>query len=140
MQLKTLLSKIDIAKYCKNAQQRLDFNSTNLIDDIFEKIQKNHHIAIIFDKQNQEIIGTIACKIEHDFFCYKTCEILDFYISNQHNEIAIMHLLNEWLKEICRQFLCQKIIFESHTKDKSEHKLFLAEKFILEKFKFTKEI
>ena len=45
MQLKTLLSKIDIAKYCKNAQQRLDFNSTNLIDDIFEKTQKNHHIA-----------------------------------------------------------------------------------------------
>ena len=140
MQLKTLLSKIDIAKYCKNAQQRLNFNSTNLIDDIFEKIQKNHHIAIIFDEQNQEIIGVIACKIEHDFFCNKTCEILDFYISNEHNEIAIMHLLNDWLNDICRQFLCKKIIFESLTKNKLEHKLFLAEKFILEKFKFIKEI
>ena len=140
MQLKTLLSKIDIAKYCKNAQQRLNFNSTNLIDDIFEKIQKNHHIAIIFEEQNQKIIGVIACKIEHDFFCDKTCEILDFYISNEHNEIAIMHLLNDWLNDICRQFLCKKIIFESLTKNKLEHKLFLAEKFILEKFKFIKEI
>ena len=110
MQLKTSLSKIDIAKYCKNAQERLDFNSTNLIDDIFEKIQKNYHIAIIFDENNQEIIGTIVCKIEHDFFCYKTCEILDFYISSQHNEMEIMQLLNDWLKEICRQFLCKKII------------------------------
>ena len=140
MQLKTLLSKIDIAKYCKNAQQRLNFNSTNLIDDIFEKIQKNHHIAIIFGEQNQEIIGIIACKIEHDFFCDKTCEILDFYISNEHNEIVIMRLLNDWLNDICRQFLCKKIIFESLTKNKLEHKLFLAEKFILEKFKFIKEI
>ncbi len=140
MQLKTLLSKIDVAKYCKNAQERLDFNSTNLIDDIFEKIQKNYHIAIIFDKNNQEIIGAIACKIEHDFFCYKTCEILDFYISEHHNESNIMQLLNDWLKEICRQFLCKKIIFESLTKNKFEHKIFLAEKFILEKFKFTKEI
>ncbi len=140
MQLKTLLSKIDVAKYCKNAQERLDFNSTNLIDDIFEKIQKNYHIAIIFDKNNQEIIGAIACKIEHDFFCYKTCEILDFYISEHHNESNIMQLLNDWLKEICRQFLCKKIIFESLTKNKFEHKIFLAEKFILEKFKFIKEI
>ena len=140
MQLKTLLSKIDVAKYCKNAQERLDFNSTNLIDDIFEKIQKNYHIAIIFDKNNQEIIGAIACKIEHDFFCYKTCEILDFYISEHHNESNIMQLLNDWLKEICRQFLCKKIIFESMTKNKFEHKIFLAEKFILEKFKFIKEI
>jgi hypothetical protein len=140
MQLKTLLSKIDIAKYCKNAQQRLNFNSTNLIDDIFEKIQKNHHIAIIFDEQNQEIIGVIACKIEHDFFCDKTCEILDFFFFFEHNEIAIMHLLNDWLNDICRQFLCKKIIFESLTKNKLEHKLFLAEKFILEKFKFIKEI
>jgi len=140
MQLKTLLSKIDIAKYCKNAQQRLDFNSTNLIDDIHEKIQKNHHIALIFDEQNQEIIGVIACKIEHDFFCYKTCEILDFYISNQHNQVAIMQILNDWLNDICRQFLCKKIIFESLTKNNFEHKLFLAEKFILEKFKFIKEI
>ena len=140
MQLKTLLSKTDIAKYCKNAQERLDFNSTNLIDDIFEKIQKNHHIALIFDENKQEIIGTIVCKIEHDFFCYKTCEILDFYISSQHNEMEIMQLLNDWLKEICRQFLCKKIVFESLTKSKSEHKLFLAEKFILEKFKFIKEI
>ena len=140
MQLKTLLSKTDIAKYCKNAQERLDFNSTNLIDDIFEKIQKNYHIAIIFDKNNQEIIGAIACKIEHDFFCYKTCEILDFYISEHHNESNIMQLLNDWLKEICRQFLCKKIIFESLTKNKFEHKIFLAEKFILEKFKFIKEI
>ena len=56
MQLKTLLSKIDVAKYCKNAQERLDFNSTNLIDDIFEKIQKNYHIALIFDENKQEII------------------------------------------------------------------------------------
>ena len=140
MQLKTLLSKIDIAKYCKNAQQRLDFNSTNLIDDIFEKTQKNHHIAIIFDEKNQEIIGAIVCKIEHDFFCNKTCEILDFYISNEHNEIAIMQLLNDWLIDTCHQFLCKKIIFESFTKNKFEHKLFLAEKFILEKFKFIKEI
>ena len=140
MKLKTLLSKIDVAKYCKNAQERLDFNSTNLIDDIFEKIQKNYHIAIIFDKNNQEIIGAIACKIEHDFFCYKTCEILDFYISEHHNESNIMQLLNDWLKEICRQFLCKKIIFESLTKNKFEHKIFLAEKFILEKFKFIKEI
>lgn len=140
MQLKTLLSKIDVAKYCKNAQERRDFNSTNLIDDIFEKIQKNHHIAIIFDEKNQEIIGAIAGKIEHDFFCYKTCEILDFYISSQHNEMEIMQLLNDWLKDICHQFLCQKIIFESLTKSKSEHKLFLSEKFILEKFKFIKEI
>ena len=140
MQLKTLLSKIDVAKYCKNAQERLDFNSTNLIDDIFGKIQKNYHIAIIFDKNNQEIIGAIACKIEHDFFCYKTCEILDFYISEHHNESNIMQLLNDWLKEICRQFLCKKIIFESLTKNKFEHKIFLAEKFILEKFKFIKEI
>jgi|688.fasta_scaffold511212_1 hypothetical protein len=140
MQLKTSLSKIDIAKYCKNAQERLDFNSTNLIDDIFEKIQKNYHIAIIFDEKNQEIIGAIVCKIEHDFFCYKICEILDFYISNQHNEIEIMELLNDWLKDICRQFLCKKIIFESFTKNKFEHKLFLKEKFILEKFKFIKEI
>jgi hypothetical protein len=140
MQLKTLLSKIDIAKYCKNAQERLDFNSTNLIDDIFEKIQKNYHIAIIFDEKNQEIIGAIVCKIEHDFFCDKICEILDFYISNQHNEIEIMELLNDWLKDICRQFLCKKIIFESFTKNKFEHKLFLKEKFILEKFKFIKEI
>ena len=52
MQLKTLLSKIDIAKYCKNAKQRLDFNSTNLIDYIFEKTQKKHHITIIFDENN----------------------------------------------------------------------------------------
>ena len=140
MQLKTLLSKTDIAKYCKNAQERLDFNSINLIDDIFEKIQKNYHIAIIFDEKNQEIIGAIVCKIEHDFFCYKTCEILDFYISSQHNEMEIMQLLNDWLKDICRQFLCKKIIFESFTKNKFEHKLFLKEKFILEKFKFIKEI
>ena len=83
---------------------------------------------------------TIVCKIEHDFFCYKTCEILDFYISSQHNEMEIMQLLNDWLKEICRQFLCKKIIFESLTKNKFEHKIFLAEKFILEKFKFIKEI
>jgi hypothetical protein len=51
-----------------------------------------------------------------------------------------MHLLNDWLNDICRQFLCKKIIFESLTKNKLEHKLFLAEKFILEKFKFIKEI
>lgn len=140
MQLKTLLTKADIAKYCKNAQERLNFNSTNLIEDIFEKIQKNYHIAIIFDKNNQEIIGAIACKIEHDFFCYKTCEILDFYISEHHNESNIMQLLNDWLNNICLQFLCKKIIFESLTKNKFEHKIFLAEKFILEKFKFTKEI
>ena len=65
MQLKTLLSRIDIAKYCKNAQQRFDFNSTNLIDDVFEKIQKDHHIAMVFDEKNQEIIGVIVCKINH---------------------------------------------------------------------------
>jgi hypothetical protein len=140
MQLKTLLSKIDVAKYCKNAQQRLDFNSTNLIDDIFEKLQKNYHLAIIFDEENQQIIGAMLCKIEHDFFSNKTCEILDFYISEEKNELAIMQLFNDWLKDICRQFLCKKIIFESLTKNKFEHKLFLAEKFTLEKFKFIKEI
>ena len=140
MQLKTLLTKADIAKYCKNAQQRLNFNSTNLINDVFEKIQKNHHLAIIFDENNQEIIGTILCKIEHDFFSDKTCEVLDFYISTEHNEMAIMKILINWLHEICYQFLCKKIVFESLTKNKFEHKLFFSEKFILEKFKFVKEI
>ena len=140
MQLKTLLSKMDIAKYCKNAQQRLNFNSTNLIEDVFEKIQKNYHLALIFDENNQQIIGTILCKIEHDFLSDKNCEILDFYVSEGQNELEIMQLLNNWLEDICRQFLCKKIIFESLTKNKFEHKLFLAKKFILEKFKFIKEI
>ena len=140
MQLKTLLSKLDIAKYCKNAQQRLDFNSTNLIDDVFEKIQKNHHIALVFDEKNQEIIGTIVCKIDHDFFSNKTCEIIDFHVVEGINEHAIMQLLNDWLKNICCQFLCKKIIFTSLTKNKLEHKLFLSEKFILEKFTFIKEL
>ncbi len=140
MQLKILLSKADIAKYCKNAQQRLDFNSINLIDDVFEKIQKNHHLAMIFDQEDQQIIGTIFCKIEHDFFSEKTCEILDFYISQKHDETQIMKTLSTWLQEICYQFLCKKIIFESSTNNKFEHKLFLAEKFILEKFKFIKKI
>ena len=137
MQLKTLLSKLDIAKYCKNAQQRLDFNSTNLIDDVF---QKNHHIALVFDEKNQEIIGTIVCKIDHDFFSNKTCEIIDFHVVEGINEHAIMQLLNDWLKNICCQFLCKKIIFTSLTKNKLEHKLFLSEKFILEKFTFIKEL
>ncbi len=140
MQLKTLLSKLDIAKYCKNAQQRLDFNSTNLIDDVFEKIQKNYHIALVFDEKNQEIIGTIVCKIDHDFFSNKTCEIFDFHVVEGINEHAIMQLLNDWLKNICCQFLCKKIIFTSLTKNKLEHKLFLSEKFILEKFTFIKEL
>jgi len=140
MQLKTLLSKSDIAKYCKNAQQRLSFNSTNLIEEISEKIQKNYHLVLMFDEKNQEIMGAIFCKIEHDFFSNKTCEILDFYVSEGHNEKNIMKLLNNWLHEICYQFLCKKIIFESLTNNKLEHKLFLSEKFILEKFKFVKEI
>ena len=140
MQLKILLSKADIAKYCKNAQQRLSFNSTNLIEEIFEKIQKNHHLALIFDEKNQEIIGAIFCKIDYDFFSNKTCEILDFYASEDYDEKIIMKLFNNWLQEICYQFLCKKIVFESLTKNKLEHKLFLSEKFILEKFKFVNEI
>ena len=140
MQLKMLLSKADIAKYCKNAQQRLSFNSTNLIEEIFEKIQKNHHLALIFDEKNQEIIGAIFCKIDYDFFSTKTCEILDFYASEGYDEKIIMKLFNNWLQEISYQFLCKKIVFESLTKNKLEHKLFLSEKFILEKFKFVKEI
>ena len=140
MQLKTLLSKIDIAKYCKNAQQRFDFNSTNLIDDVFEKIQKDHHIAMVFDEKNQEIIGVIVCKINHDFFSNKLCEIIDFHVSEGNNEFVIMQLLSDWLKNICCQFLCKKIIFTSLTKNKLEHKLFLSEKFILEKFIFVKEL
>jgi len=140
MQLKTLFSKIDIARYCKNAQQRLNFNSTNLIEEIFEKIQKNYHIAMILDEKNQEINGVIVCKIEYDFYSNKTCEILDIHISDAKNENEIFKIFSTWLQEICCQFLCKKITFHSLTKNTLEHKFFLSEKFILEKFTFTKEL
>ncbi|MBM3589987.1 MAG: hypothetical protein FJX30_01230 [Alphaproteobacteria bacterium] len=140
MQLKTIISRSDISKYYKNAQHRLDFKHQNPIEDIYEKIQKNYHIALIFDESGNDIIGAIVCKIDNDFFSKKLCSIIDFYALDGISYLTIANLLIDWIMQISQQYLCQKIVFESFTKNKEEQKFFSSKKFILEKFMFVKEI
>lgn len=140
MQLKTLISRSDITKYYKIAHSRVNFVHTNPIEDIYEKIQKNYHLGIIFDQNNEYIHGAIVCKIDNDFFSNKVCSIIDFYVDQAQNHDEIANILLDWISQTSQQYLCHKIIFESLTINKDEQKFFSSKKFILEKFSFVKNI
>lgn len=140
MQLKTIITRADIAKYYKIAQNRISFSHSNPIEDIYEKIQKNYHLSIVLDKNTENLIGSIVCKIENDFSSNKVCSIIDFYADENPKFDDIANILLDWTMQTSQQYLCKKIIFESLTINKSEQKFFSNKKFILEKFLFVKNI
>jgi hypothetical protein len=140
MQLKTQITRSDINKYYKIAQNRIKFIHSNPVEDIYEKIQKNYHLAIIIDEKGDNLIGSIVCKIDNDFFSNKQCTIIDFFTEEGNNFEEISNMLFDWILQISQQYLCHNIIFESFTANKIEQKFFSNKKFILEKFLFVKNL
>ncbi|MFM8185535.1 MAG: hypothetical protein ACKN9I_01245, partial [Alphaproteobacteria bacterium] len=67
MQLKSITTRHQIAKYCKSIQFRQNFKNKNLIDDIFNSLKKDYHLILGYDDKNN-LVFACFCHIRVDFF------------------------------------------------------------------------
>lgn len=139
MQLKTINTRIQIAKYCKSIQFRLNFKNKNLIDDIFNSLKKDHHLVLGFDDKNN-VVFACFCNIRHDFFSNKICEILDFFLQSDFENSANIKQIFNWIENLTTQYLCHRIIYNCLTNNQQNHRIFTTNKFIIEKFILSKNL
>jgi len=139
MQIKTTNNRHEIAKYCKSIQFRHNFKNKNLIDDVFKALKKDYHLSLGFDDQ-KNLIYSCFCHIHYDFFDNKICEIIDFFIDKNAENIENINQVFNWIDNLTTQYLCHKIKVESLTNDQQIHRIFTAKKFIIEKYVLTKHL
>jgi len=139
MQLKTTVNRHQIAKYCKYIQFQLKIKNKNLIDDIFNSLKKDHHLALGFDDQ-ENLVFACFCNIRYDFFNNKICDILDFFINENFENSRNINEIFNWIENLTSQYLCHKILYSCLTNNQQNHRIFTANKFIIEKFVLSKDL
>jgi len=139
MQLKSISTRHQIAKYCKSIQLRQNFKNKNLIDDIFNSLKKDYHLTLGYDDKNN-LVFVCFCHIRVDFFKNKICEILDFFLDEDFENLENIKQIFNWIENLTNQYLCHKIIFESLTNNQQIHRIFTSNKFIIEKFVLSKNL